>query len=435
MTTPITRSGIDVAAVRDHFPSLARELNGGPIVFMDGAAGSQVPRQTIDAMATYLRDHNANRGGPFATSRETDSMVSDVRQATADFLGAHLAEEIIFGPNMTTLTFGLSRAIARDLRPGDEIIVTELDHDANVAPWVAIAEERDAVVRRIAVNPDDGTLALDRLESIIGERTRVVAVGLASNAVGTLNEIGRVVETAHAYGALVFVDAVHAAPHLPIDVVAMGADFLACSPYKFFAPHLGVLYGRRELLERLPAYRTRPAGEALPGKWEPGSLPHELLAGLLGTFEYLEQLGRAYGDAEPTADRRSALHAAMGAIQNYERELTGPMLEALAGVPGITIHGIADPRRADQRVPTVAISLGGHSPEAVARHLAGEGINAWNGTMYAPDLMRALGLEDAGGVVRIGLLHYNTTHEVARLVASLSTLAEGSTAGITLSDP
>jgi cysteine desulfurase family protein (TIGR01976 family) len=436
MTTPITRSGIDVAAVRDHFPSLARELNGRPIAFMDGAAGSQVPRQTVDAMATYLRDHNANRGGHFATSVETDSMVADVRRTTADFLGAHLAEEIIFGPNMTTLTFGLSRAIARELQPGDEIVVTELDHDANVAPWVAIAEERDAVVRRIAVNVDDGTLALDALESILGERTRLVAIGLASNAVGTLNEIGRVIETAHAFGALVFVDAVHAAPHVPIDAVAMGADFLACSPYKFFAPHLGVLYGRRELLERLPAYRTRPAGEGLPGKWEPGSLPHELLAGLLGTFEYLEQLGRAYGDAaEPTTDRRGALRAAMSAIRSYERELTGPTLEALAGVPAITVHGIADPRRADERVPTFAISLRGHSPEAVARHLAGDGINAWNGTMYAPDLMRALGLEDAGGVVRIGLLHYNTTNEVAELVASLSTLAGGSTAGITLSDP
>lgn len=435
MTTPITRSGIDVAAVRDHFPSLARELNGRPIAFMDGAAGSQVPRQTIDAMAAYLRDHNANRGGLFVTSLETDAMVDEVRRATADFLGAHLAEEIIFGPNMTTLTFGLSRAIAGDLQPGDEVVVTELDHDANVAPWVAAAEERGAVVQRIRVNVEDGTLAIDDLESIIGERTRLVAVGLASNAVGTLNEIGPVVEMARAFGALVFVDAVHAAPHLPIDVVAMGADFLACSPYKFFAPHLGVLYGRRELLERLSAYRTRPAGGALPGKWEPGSLPHELMAGLLGTFEYLEQLGRAYGDADPTADRRTALRAAMSAIRSYERDLTGPMLEALAGVQGLTIHGIAAPHRADERVPTVAISLSGHSPEAVAGHLASEGINAWNGTMYAPDLMRALGLDEAGGVVRIGLLHYNTTKEVARLVASLSTLQEGSTAGITLSDP
>ena len=435
MTTPITRTGIDVAAVRDHFPSLARELNGRPIVFMDGAAGSQVPRQTIDAMAAYLLDRNANRGGQFVTSRETDAMVEEVRRATADFLGAHLPEEIIFGPNMTTLTFGLSRAIARELAAGDEVVVTELDHDANVAPWVLAAEERGAVVRRIGVNADDGTLALDRLESILGERTRLVALGLASNAVGTLNEIGRVVEMAHAFGALVFVDAVHAAPHVPIDVVALDADFLACSPYKFFAPHLGVLYGRRELLERLPAYRTRPAGEALPGRWEPGSLPHELMAGLFGTFEYLEQLGRAYGDVDPGADRRQSLRAAMSAIRRYERDLTGPMLQGLAAVPGLTIHGISDPRRADERVPTFAITLSGHAPQAVARHLAEDGINAWDGNMYAPDLMRSLGLEDAGGVVRIGLLHYNTTKEVSRLVESLSTLAEGSTRGITLSAP
>jgi cysteine desulfurase family protein (TIGR01976 family) len=435
MTTPITGSGIDVAAVRDHFPSLARELHGRPIVFMDGAAGSQVPRQTIDAIAAYLADHNANRGGAFVTSRETDATVAEARWAMADFLGAHLSEEIIFGPNMTTLTFGLSRAIANELQAGDEVVVTELDHDANIAPWVAAADERHAVVRRIAVNADDGTLALDQLESVIGERTRLVAVGLASNAVGTLNDIGRLMDAAHAFGALVFVDAVHAAPHLPIDVVAMGADFLACSPYKFFAPHLGVLYGRRELLERLPAYRTRPAGEELPGKWEPGSMPHELLAGLLGTLEYLEQLGRAYGDAPSGTDRRGALRAAMAAIRTYERNLTGPMLETLGDVPGLTIHGLADPRRADERVPTVAISLNGHRPDEVARHLADDGINAWNGTMYAPDLMRALGLDEAGGVVRIGLLHYNTTKEVGRLAESLSALAKRSTAGITLSDP
>ena len=423
MTTPITRSGIDVHAVRDHFPSLAREQNGRPIVFMDGAAGSQVPRQTIDAIAAYLADRNANRGGAFVTSRETDAMVAEARRATADFLGAHLSEEIIFGPNMTTLTFGLSRAMATELQPGDEVVVTELDHDANIAPWVAAADERGAVVRRIPVNPEDGTLALDQRESVIGDRTRLVAVGLASNALGTLNDIGPLVEAAQAVGALVFVDAVHAAPHLPIDVAAMGADFLACSPYKFFAPHLGVLYGRRDLLERLPAYRTRPAGEELPGKWEPGSMPHELLAGLLGTFEYLEQLGRAYGDAPPGTDRRGALRAAMAAIRTYERDLTGPMLEMLSAVPGLTIHGIADPGRVDERVPTVAVRMRGHRPDEVARHLAEHGINAWNGSMYAPDLMRALGLDEAGGVVRIGLLHYNTTKEVSHLAESLSALA------------
>jgi cysteine desulfurase family protein (TIGR01976 family) len=435
MTTPIARRGLDVAAVRDHFPALARELDGRPIVYFDGAAGSQVPRQTIDAVADYLEHHNANRGGLFVTAQETDAMVAEVRGATADFLGAHTAEEIAFGPNMTTLAFALSRALGRELGPGDEVVLTRLDHDANVAPWVAVAEERGARVRWIEVRTQDCTLQLDQLESLIGERTRLVAVGLASNAVGTLNDVGRVIEIAHAYGAQVFVDAVHAAPHLPIDVAALRADFLACSPYKFFAPHLGVLYGRRELLERLPAYRTRPAGDALPGKWEPGSQPHELLAGLLGTFDYLGQLGRAYGDERPQDDRRTTLRAAMSAIRAYERDLTGPLLEGLASVPGLKIYGIVEPARAADRLPTVAIGMRGRAPEAVASHLAEAGINAWHGTMYTPDLMRALGLDDSGGVVRIGLLHYNTASEIERLVESLGELAGRSTGGITLSAP
>jgi cysteine desulfurase family protein (TIGR01976 family) len=435
MTTPIARRGLEVAAVRDHFPALARELHGRPIVYLDGAAGSQVPRQTIDAVAEYLEHHNANRGGPFVTARETDAMVAEVRQATADFLGAHAPEEVVFGPNMTTLTFALSRALGRELKPGDELVLTRLDHDANVAPWVAVAEERGAKVRWIDVRTEDCTLQLDQVESLIGERTRLVAVGMASNAVGTLNDVGRVIEVAHAFGALVFVDAVHAAPHMPIDAAGLRADFLACSPYKFFAPHLGVLYGRRELLERLPAYRTRPAGDALPGKWEPGSQPHELLAGLLGTFEYLGQLGRAYGGASAQDDRRATLRAAMSAIRSYERDLTGPLLDGLASVRGLTVHGIAEPSRAAERLPTVAIGLPGQSPAAVARHLADAGINAWHGTMYTPDLMRALGLDDAGGVVRIGLLHYNTADEIELLVDSLGELAGRSTGGITLSAP
>jgi cysteine desulfurase family protein (TIGR01976 family) len=435
MTTPITRRGLEVAAVRDHFPALARELDGQPVVFFDGAAGSQVPRQTIDAVAAYLEHHNANRGGAFVTAQETDAMVAEVRGATADFLGADAAEEIVFGPNMTTLAFAVSRALGRELGPGDEVVLTRLDHDANVAPWVAVAEERGARVRWIEVRTHDCTLELDQLESLIGERTRLVAVGLASNAVGTLNDVARVIEIAHAFGALVFVDAVHAAPHMPIDVGPLQADFLACSPYKFFAPHLGVLYGRRELLERLPAYRTRPAGDALPGKWEPGSQPHELLAGLLGTFDYLGQLGRAYGDERPQDDRRTTLRAAMSAIRAYESDLTAPLLEGLASVPGLKVYGIAEPARAGERLPTVAIGLHGRAPEAVARHLADAGINAWHGTMYTPDLMRALGLDDSGGVVRIGLLHYNTAAEIERLVESLGELAGRSTGGITLSAP
>ncbi|HEY7331855.1 MAG TPA: aminotransferase class V-fold PLP-dependent enzyme, partial [Candidatus Limnocylindria bacterium] len=285
MTTPIARAGIDPAAVRGHFPALRRSLDGRPIAFLDGPGGTQVPDACIDAMAAYLRASNANHGGAFRTSEETDALLDDVHAAAADFVGADRPDEIAFGPNMTTLALAVSRAIGRDIRSGDEVVVTRLDHDANVAPWLAMAVDRGATVRWIDIDPTDCTLDLGALDAVIGERTRIVAVGLASNAVGTLNDVRRVADAARAHGAIIFVDAVHAAPHVPVDVATLGADIIACSPYKFFGPHLGMLWGRAELLERLVAYRVRPAGEALPGKWETGTQSHEALAGLMGTFE------------------------------------------------------------------------------------------------------------------------------------------------------
>lgn len=426
MTTPIAQSGLNVAAVRDHFPSLARTIDGRPIAYLDGPGGTQVPRACSDAMVAYLERSNANHGGAFATAIETEELLHEAHAAAADFLGAHEPEEIAFGPNMTTLTFSVSRAIARELRAGDEVVVTRLDHDANVAPWLAIAEDRGATVRWLDIRPDDCTLDLDPLETIVGERTRVVAVGLASNAVGTINDVGRIVEIAHAYGALVFVDAVHAAPHLPIDVASMRADLLACSPYKFYGPHLGILYGRRELLERLRAYRVRPAGEALPGKWETGTQNHEALAGLLGTFEYLSSLGRAYGGAHRDDGRRKALQAAMGTIHAYERGLIGPLLDGLAGVPGLRIYGMTDPARFADRVPTVAFTIRGLHPRRIAEHLALRAINAWDGNYYAIELLSRLGLDDAGGTLRVGLVHYNTLGEIDRLVEALHELTGAS---------
>lgn len=423
MTTPVERRGLDVAAVRDHFPSLARRIDGRPVAYLDGPGGTQVPRECIDAMVAYLESANANHGGAFGASVETDALLDEVHAAGADFVGAHDAGEIVFGPNMTTLTFAVSRAMGRELRMADEIVLSRLDHDANVAPWLALAEERGAIVRWLDVRPDDCSVDLDELARIVGPRTRIVALGMASNAVGTITDIGRAVEIAHAAGAVTYVDAVHAAPHLAIDVTALRTDFLVCSPYKFFAPHLGMLYGRREHLERLRAYRVRPAGDALPGKFETGTQGHESLAGLLGTFGYLEALGRAYGGPPAEATRREALRAAMTAVRAHERELIGPTIEGLASVPGLRLYGITQPSRYEARVPTFAFTVRGHHPRALAEQLAARAISTWDGDYYAFELIRRLGLDDSGGMLRVGLVHYNTRDEVARLVEALHEIA------------
>jgi cysteine desulfurase family protein (TIGR01976 family) len=423
MTTLREQQGIDVAAVRDHFPSLSREIDGRPVVYLDGPGGTQVSRECIAAMATYLERSNANHGGAFSASVETDALLDEVHAAGADFLGAHDPDEIVFGPNMTTLTLSLSRALGRDLRPADEIVLTRLDHDANVAPWLAVAQERGVIVRWLEVDEADCTLDLAELERLVGPRTRVVAIGLASNAVGTINDVSRAISIAHSAGALTYIDAVHAAPHLPIDVSSLRTDFLVCSPYKFFAPHLGMLYGRREHLERLRAYRVRPAGDALPGKFETGTQNHEGLAGLLGGFEYLASLGRAYGAAPHDASRREALSAAMRAIRRYERSLIGPLIAGLQGVPGLRIRGIVDPARFDERVPTVAFTIEGRHPRRIAEHLATRAISTWDGDYYAWELIRALGLAAAGGMLRVGLVHYNRPDEIDALISALHELA------------
>ena len=422
MTSIREQRGLDVAALRDQFPALRRTVADRPVAYLDGPGGTQVPRGCIDAMTAYLERSNANHGGAFTASVETDAMLDAVHAAAADFVGAADPGEIAFGPNMTTLTFAVSRALGREIGAGDEIVVTRLDHDANVAPWLALAEERAATVRWLELAPDRAGLDLDRLGDVVTHRTKIVAVGLASNALGTVTDVARVTAAAREVGAIVYVDAVHAAPHLPIDVAALGADLLVTSPYKFFAPHLGMLYGRRELLERLSAYRVRPAGDALPGKWEVGTQSHESLAGLLGTFEYLERIGSAYGGAA-SSGRRARLAAAMRAIQAHERDLSLGTLERLAAVRGLRVHGITDPARVDERVPTFAVTLEGHHPRAVAEHLASRGISTWDGDFYAWELVRALGLADAGGLLRIGLVHYNTLEEIDRLVEALRELA------------
>jgi cysteine desulfurase family protein (TIGR01976 family) len=418
----------DVEAVRARFPSLGRTgPDGRPVAWLDGPAGTQVPADCLEAITAYLAWSSTNTHGAFAASRETDALLADVHAAAADLLGARDPGEIALGPNMTTITFALSRAIGRTLRPGDEVVVTRLDHDANVAPWLAMAEERDLVVRWVDIRSDDCTLDPVSLERAITVRTRLVAVGLASNAVGTINPVPAIADRAHAVGAWLWVDAVHAAPHLPIDVGALRADFLVCSAYKFYGPHLGLLWGRRELLEALPPYRVRPAGDELPGRYETGTQAHELLAGLAGTIHYFEWLGVSQGGAAgipgaPDGGRRARLTGALDAARRYERDLVGHLIGRIAGVPGLRIRGITDPERAGERCPTIAFTLEGHHPREVAEHLGRRGIFVWDGDYYAWELVRALGLAESGGMVRVGLVHYNTLDEVERLGEALEEL-------------
>jgi cysteine desulfurase family protein (TIGR01976 family) len=426
-----------VEAVRAHFPALLREQDGRPYVYLDGPGGTQVPRVTIEAMVEYLARSNANHEGAFATSEESDAMLAEVHAAAADYLGAADPGEVVFGQNMTTLTFAVSRAIGRTLTEGDEVVVTRLDHDANVAPWLALEEERGVRVRWVDIHREDCTLDLTGLERALGPRTRLVAVGLASNAVGTLNPAARIVAMAHAAGALTYVDAVHAAPHVPLDVTALGTEFLVCSPYKFFGPHLGLLYGRRDVLERIDAYKVRPAANELPGKWETGTLPGESLAGLLATFGYLEWLGGTFvgeggtfgGASGEVATRRGRLRSAMAVIGATEQGLARHALTALSSVPGLRLRGIVDPSRMSERVPTFAFTLDGLSPREVATKLGRRGIASWDGDYYAHELIRALGLAESGGMVRVGFVHYNTAAEIDRLVEALSEIAGGAKPG------
>ncbi len=409
----------DIDWVRSQFPALAMKVNGYRAAFFDGPGGTQVPQRVIDAMGGYLAASNANTHGVFATSRRTDEVIAAAHAAMADLLGCD-ADEIVFGPNMTTLTFALSRALGRDLDPGDEILVTRLDHDANVSPWTAL-EERGGVIRWVDIHPADCTLDMEDLRRKVTPRTRVVAVGYASNSVGTINDVEEVVRLAHDAGAAAYIDAVHFAPHGPIDVRTLDCDFLVCSPYKFFGPHSGVLYGKRERLLRLRPYKVRPAPDSLPGRWETGTQNHEGLAGVTAAVEYLAELGRRH--APEAHGRRAALLAAYDALRAYERRLLERLVPALLEIPGLTFYGITEPARFQQRVPTVAVRIAGRSPRDLAAYLGERGIFTWDGNYYALNLSERLGVEPSGGMLRIGLAHYNTAEEVDRLLEALRELA------------
>src|SRR4051794_31005653 len=387
---------LDVNACRRQFPGLARRVNGQPAAFLDGPGGSQVPRPVIDAVADCLAHRNANDGGAFATSREAGAVVDAARGAVADLLGAADPDEVVFGPNMTTLTFALSRALAKTWRPGDEVVVTRLDHDANVTPWVLAADDAGATVRFLDIDPTDCTIRLDLLPTLLNERTKLVAVGLASNAVGTVNPVREVVAAARRVGALVFVDAVHAVPHRPVDVAALGADFLACSPYKFFGPHLGVLWGRRDLLERLPAYKVRPAPDSGPGRWMTGTPSFEAIAGTHAAVDYLAGLGAG-------GDRRAALATGYAAIRAHETALAAQFLDGFVRLPAWRVWGHSDPARIGDRVSTFGLTHRTRPAAEVASALGEQGIFVWSGNFYASGLIERLGLAPAG-MLRIGFL-------------------------------
>jgi cysteine desulfurase family protein (TIGR01976 family) len=419
---------LDNAWVRQQFPSLGLRVKGDWAAYFDNPAGTQVPRHVQRGVAEYLLYANANTHGSFVTSQRTDHVIARARALAAAFLGAASSSEVAFGPNMTTLTYALSHAFARQLAPGDELIVSDLDHDANISPWLDL-EDRGIVVRRIPVRVEDCTLDLERFERLLSPRTRLVAVGYASNAVGTINDVARITELAHAAGAQVWVDAVHYAPHGPIDVQALGIDFLVCSAYKFFGPHVAILWGRADLLAALPVQQVKPAPQSSPEKFETGTKNHEGLAGLVGAFEYLAQLGGeqvgggprkgALADVTGQDDLRAPMARAMRAIRVYEAGLAALLLEGLRAVRGLRLYGLTDAADLSRRVPTFGFTLDGVANAEASRQLAERGIFTWAGHHYALTLMERLGLEGQGGLLRVGAVHYNTPAEVFRLIEAL----------------
>ena len=416
---------IDLSRVRAQFPALAQQVNGYPAAFLDGPGGTQVPQRVIDAISDYLRTNNANTCGAYQTSRNTDHVIAAARLAMADFMGCD-SDEIAFGPNMTTLTFAISRAVGRELGPGDEILLTHLDHDANVSPWRAL-EERGVKMQFADIREEDCTLNLEDLASKINSRTRLVAIGYASNAVGTINDVKTVVRLAHQAGALAYIDAVHYAPHGPIDVRDLDCDFLACSTYKFFGPHMGVLYGKREHLARFTPYKLRANTNAVPQRWEWGTLNHECIAGITACVDYLAELGHYAIGVEQAhgTTRREALQSAYRAIRTHERNLSARMLGGLAEIPGLRLYGISDPARLDSRCPTFAVRVPGYTPLELATRLGERGIFTWDGNYYALNLTERLNVEKDGGFLRIGLVHYNTEEEVDRVLRELHELRSG----------
>ena len=415
----------DVHAIRQQFPSLDR-----PAIFLDNPAGTQIAKSSLDRINRYLLECNANHEGMFETSRKSDEILHEAHSAMADFLNASRPEEIIFGNNMTTLTLHMSRSLARNLQAGDNILVTRLDHDANIAPWMLIAEDKGCNLLWVDIDVEDGTLDLDDFARALEKKPKIAAFGYASNLLGTVNPVKKLTKMAHDAGALVYIDAVQYAPHGTIDVQDIDCDFLVCSSYKFFGPHAGALYGKYDLLNELKAYKVRPASDELPYKFETGTQNHEGIAGVLGALEYLEWLGRQFGAEQESVwkeagftGHRLELKKGMSAMRAYESELSKKLIGIIESIPGTHIYGVTDLSRLDERVPTVSFTVEGKDPERLADEIGNHGIYVWNGHNYALAIVERLGLLDAGGMIRVGPVHYNTTDELEKFGEVLKKVA------------
>jgi cysteine desulfurase family protein (TIGR01976 family) len=409
---------LNLSTIRSQFPSL-----NTPAIFFDNPGGTQIAKPSLERINKYLLECNANHEGAFATSVASDAILHEAHQAMADFYNASSSEEIIFGNNMTTLTLYISRSISREWNQSDEIVLTRLDHDANVTPWVLAAQDKGVKVNWVDFDVEDGTLKFDQLQKALERKPRLLAVGYTSNALGTINPVEKIIKMAHEAGALVYVDAVQYAPHGAIDVQKLDCDFLVSSAYKFFGPHAGILFGKHELLEKLFAYKVRPATNHLPGKFETGTQNHEGIAGVLGAVEYFEWIGKEFGSDNQVlmnySGRRLELKKAMAAIHAHEIEVSRALLSALQAVPGLTIFGLTDARRLDERVATYSFRLKNLAPRKVAEKLAEQNIYVWDGNYYAINITERLGVEENGGMVRVGAVHYNTLEEVEQLKVAL----------------
>jgi len=411
----------DLNLIRQQFPALNR-----PAIFLDNPAGTQISKPSLDHINRYLLENNANHEGQFETSRRSDEVLHEAHIAMADFLNASRPEEIIFGNNMTTLTLYMSRTLARNLQAGDNILVTWLDHDANIAPWMLIAEDKGCNLLWVDIDVEDGTLDVDDFARALEKKPKIAAFGYASNLLGTVNPAKKLTKMAHDAGALVYIDAVQYAPHGPIDVQDIGCDFLACSSYKFFGPHAGVLYGKYDLLNEMKPYKVRPASNELPYKYETGTQNHEGIAGVLGALEYFAWLGTQFGADQAQAwkeagfsGRKLELKKGMSAMQVYEKELSRALIRIVESVPGTHIHGVTDLDRLDERVPTVSFTVDGKDPEKIADALGKLGFYVWNGHNYALAIVERMGLLEAGGMVRVGPVHYNTLAELEKFGEAL----------------
>ncbi len=414
---------LNISAIREQFPALSITDSGKRRIYLDNPAGTQVPQRVVDRMSDYLIRCNANRGGQFVTARESDKIVHDAHAAMADLLNAHSPDEIVFGPNMTSVTYHLARSLAKLFQPGDKLIVTRMDHDANVAPWLQMAEDVGMEVLWWNFNADSYQFELEDLDKLLkGGGVRVAAVNYASNALGTINDIKTICQMIREAGALSFIDAVQYVPHGPTDVQEIGCDLLACSVYKIYGGHQGAGWARKAFLESLYAYKVRPANDASPWRFETGTQSHEGQAGTLGAMEYLQWIGKEmatdYADRFPQfSGRRLELHTAMAAIKDYEETLSKHLVTGLLNIPEVTVHGITDPQQMHLRVPTVAFTHAQHSPSDIAKALGEANIFVWNGHYYAIEVVEHLGLSDSGGMVRVGAGHYNTVNELDELLA------------------